>query len=346
MIRAKVLSQHFLNNNTSSSDSNVLTLSSYLPRINASDTSLNSLLSVLSQITLEISLCFSLHSVENNHSTNQFGDKQLNVDLLSEDIIVKHLLSSKLVDLISSEENVKETALTSECCSNNFLVSYDPLDGSSIIDCNYAVGSIFAIFPSSSSSTNHDNSKPTFLNQTGNNVLASVISVYGPRTTLIIALARLNLAFEATYNQQLNDWIVTTKQLHIADTARTFAPANLRACVSNPLYKSLVDYYTMNGYTLRYSGGLVPDINHILIKGEGIFLSPYTKQAKAKLRLLYECYSIACIIQCSGGAAVDSETGLSLLDIPLNTLDQRVGIVAGSKEEVNRYIEVVLKGKC
>lgn len=129
----------------------------------------------------------------------------------------------------------------------------------------------------------------------------------------------------------------------ISSTAKTFSPANLRAASADPRYNDLIQYYISHRYTLRYSGGLVPDIHHLLIKGEGVFLSPVHSSAPAKLRLLYECFAIAFIVENCGGSAVD-DTGLRILD-RIGDFSTKCGFCAGSNTEVNRFIQTFKQTK-
>ena len=142
-----------------------------------------------------------------------------------------------------------------------------------------------------------------------------------------------------------SNWRISKECLKIAKKAKTFAPGNLRATGDNIAYKNLVNYWIESKYTLRYSGGLVPDVYHILIKGEGVLSNASSPSAKAKLRLLFECAPIALIIEAAGGSSCvcASEAGelvapVSLLDVPISDLDKRVGVCYGSADEVQRFI--------
>jgi sedoheptulose-bisphosphatase len=139
-------------------------------------------------------------------------------------------------------------------------------------------------------------------------------------------------------------WTVSIPKFTIAPKAKTFAPGNLRATFDNEKYKTLVNYWIENKYTLRYSGGLVPDVYHILIKGQGVLANASSASAKAKLRLLFECAPIALIIEAAGGASCvcPTETAelcdpVSLLAVVATDIDKRVGVCFGSIEEVERF---------
>jgi sedoheptulose-bisphosphatase len=139
-------------------------------------------------------------------------------------------------------------------------------------------------------------------------------------------------------------WMVSRSKFTVSSKAKTFAPGNLRATYDNEKYKSLVNYWIDNKYTLRYSGGLVPDIYHILIKGEGVLSNASSVNAKAKLRLLFECAPIALIIEAAGGASCVCPTEVaepcepvSILSILATDIDKRIGVCFGSIDEVIRF---------
>ena len=120
-------------------------------------------------------------------------------------------------------------------------------------------------------------------------------------------------------------WNVTIPRITIAAKAKTFAPGNLRATQDNTKYGDLVNYWIKNKYTLRYSGGLVPDVYHILIKGQGVLANASSRSAKAKLRLLFEAAPIALIVEAGGGQscvcsseAEEPMDPVSLLDVPIS----------------------------
>lgn len=246
---------------------------------------------------------------------------------------MQNLRESKVVKKSSSEENPIET----DCGGNGFCVAFDPLDGSSIVDANLSVGTIVAIFDGD-----------TLLNRTGRHVSASLISMYGPRVTTALAIHAKHTLADADICLELslvaNSWVVTIPKFVIKPAGKTFAPGNLRATSDNEKYAGLVKYWIDNKYTLRYSGGLVPDVYHILIKGQGVLSNASSPTAKAKLRLLFEAIPIAFIIESAGGSscvcsseAREIDTPASLLDVPVTDLDRRVGVCYGSSEEVERF---------
>lgn len=279
------------------------------------------------------------YSSEEVGTTNAFGDSQLDVDVKCDHLIFKALELSRLVAIASSEEKPIEV----NCDGNGFAVSFDPLDGSSIVDANFAVGSIFGVWKG-----NH-----SFLNRTGRELAASLIVQYGPRVTAMVGFDKSAtfigepLTIEMTHTAD-KGWIVSIPKVNVKTASKTFAPGNLRATFDNLQYKALVDYWIAQKYTLRYSGGLVPDVYHILAKGGGVLSNASSKGAKAKLRLIYECAPIALIMESAGGSSCvcSSEVGeaiepTSILDVVVNDLDRRIGVCYGSKDEVDRFKQYI-----
>ena len=296
---------------------------------------LSVLLSKLLDCVREIGITLRDGGFSSSHvgTQNAFGDHQLDVDVKTDELIFATLRSSSLVHVAASEENPVEI----DCGGKGFSVGFDPLDGSSIVDCNFAVGTIIGIFPGNG-----------LLNRSGREQSASMIAQYGPKVTIAIAINASNSTTGAAIAMELTmlptEWCVTKGRLSIATKAKTFAPGNLRATADNECYRRLVAFWIENKYTLRYSGGLVPDVYHILIKGEGVLANASSPGAKAKLRLLFEAAPIALIIEAAGGSscvcpseAAEITPPISLLDVVISDLDKRVGVCYGSTAEVERF---------
>ncbi|KAK4228575.1 Sedoheptulose-1,7-bisphosphatase, chloroplastic [Podospora fimiseda] len=298
---------------------------------------LPSLLTSISQIAL---ILRSSHTISAHGTANSFGDDQLNVDVLTESAIRSAISQPNSSSIItaSSEEHPVEISVHTHFSSNSeqYTIAFDPLDGSSIIPSNWTVGTIIGIWDG-----------PTALNQPpATKQIASLLGVYGPRTTAILAI-RLpdapGICLELALTEE-NEWIITNPSLSLELQTKTkyFSPANLRAASSYPAYNELISGYIKEEYTLRYSGGLVPDLVHALVKGHGIYLSPVTPNHKAKLRRLYELCPVALIIECAGGKAVDERTGEDILRVEVKGEDERGGIVCGTRVEVDRAMGVLL----
>lgn len=266
-------------------------------------------------------------------TTNAFGDDQLDVDVKTDEVLFGALRASGCVHVAASEENPVEIA----CGGSGFSVAFDPLDGSSIVDANFAVGTIVGIWPGNG-----------LLHRLGREQVASLIVQYGPRVTCALAFGASSTLTGDSISMELTmrpeGWAVSIPRLLISAKAKTFAPGNLRATGDNEQYQRLVQYWISNKYNLRYSGGLVPDVYHILIKGEGVLANASSPLARAKLRLLFEAAPIALIVEAAGGAscvcaseAAEALAPTSLLDVPISDLDKRVGVCYGSSTEVERF---------
>lgn len=260
-------------------------------------------------------------------SSNTFGEDQLKLDVLSNTIVKDELRESRLVRTFASEE--ESDALQELAADAPFTIVFDPLDGSSLVDANLAIGSIFGIYES----------KGELLGKKPREQLGALYLVYGPRTILVYSTGK---GVHAFYLNEVGEFILLQNNLTMKDEVKTYAPGNLRAVVDTPSYRKMMNKWLDEGHTLRYSGGMVPDIHHMLIKGAGIFTNiGGSKYPQGKLRLLFECGPFAYIMEQAGGASSDGTT--SVLDIVITDLDQRTPIIIGAKKEVKR-VSGVLRG--
>ncbi|KAK5636890.1 hypothetical protein RRF57_012602 [Xylaria bambusicola] len=282
------------------------------------------------------------HSVDTAGSENAFGDTQLNVDVLADEFFRDELAACPAVVAASSEEDPVEIDMStsSEDMDDVYAVAFDPLDGSSIIGPNWSVGSILGVWEGWS-----------VLRQDPGKQVAAVLGVFGPRTTAVIAVripgregdavcVEVGLADDGSC-----EIIRSDVRLDAEGTIKTryFAPANLRSAAEDERYMGLVTRYIAERYTLRYSGGLVPDVVHTLVKGHGVYLSPVTAGSKAKLRRAFELLPVALIVECAGGMAIDPASGRRILETPLENLDEKAGLVCGTAGEVEK-VEIALLG--
>ncbi|MCF7905649.1 fructose-bisphosphatase class I, partial [Candidatus Gracilibacteria bacterium] len=123
--------------------------------------------------------------------------------------------------------------------------------------------------------------------------------------------------------------------------SKYFAPGNLRSTCGNKKYLDLLQKCISESRTLRYSGGMVPDLHHILSKGQGIFSYPRDKKhTNGKLRLLFECAPFSLIFEEAGGASLNQE-GQPVLDTKIEEIHQRTPIFVGSSQEVRRAVDAL-----
>ncbi len=290
-------------------------LNDYLKAKGVSD-GLLSIFESLADSVYHISAAINTSDSSKAGTQNVFGEEQLALDVLSDKIMMERLDRNDFCGLYGSEELPDAQDLG----EGKYAVVSDPLDGSSLVDVNLAVGTIVGIYESDK-----------LIGVKGDDQVASLIAVYGPSTTVFLTVrqgvAKFIMDDKGRFQLVSDDFRV--------DEGKMFAPGNLRACAERKEYLDLVNYWCLNGYTLRYSGGMVPDINQILIKGKGIFAYPgYGDQPNGKLRLLYECAPMALLMEEAGGAASDGH--VRILEKEVEDLNQRSEIFIGSKEEVKR----------
>lgn len=256
-------------------------------------------------------------------TSNLYGEEQLALDVLSDRILRKRLAKSGVVSNVASEET-RDVIAVSPHCAGNYSVAFDPLDGSSLVDVNLAVGTIVSIYAGSE------------LMQPGHRQVAALYVLYGPRTTLVYTTG--NGVHEFGMNQ-LMEYTLLRRNVRMDDEARIYAPGGLRNRYSSGV-EDFVCYLEEKGVKLRYSGGLVPDINQVLMKGNGVFFYPHLQGAPyGKLRLLYELNPMAFLIEQAGGAA---STGRErILDLQPQAIDDCQPFFCGCREDVAKAEELI-----
>jgi len=251
-------------------------------------------------------------------TSNMYGEDQLALDIVSNQIFVKELDESHYTACLASEE-MDEICKIPEERKGKYSVVFDPLDGSSLVNANMAIGSIFGIYEGDK-----------VIGMKGDDQVASIVIVYGPRVTLLYTAK--NGVHEFILNA-VGEFILSKENIKVEKDAKNFAPGNLRAVATEEKYRKVVESWMDSKYTLRYSGGMVPDINHIFMKEQGIFTYPgYEDKPDGKLRLLYECAPFALLMEQAGGRATNGKE--RILDLEIESLDQRTPIFIGSENEV------------
>lgn len=179
---------------------------------------------------------------------------------------------------------------------------------------------------------------------TGRELKAAGVAVYGPRTTITLAIHNMEYTHEFLlvddFSANHGQWI-RSNQFTTIDEGKLLAPGNLRASQDNEGYASLFNYWMKNKYQLRYTGGMVPDVNQLMVKGKGIFVNIASKNMKSKLRMLYEIVPMGYLIEKAGGKSSDGEQ--SVLDVVINHTEQVSQVALGSADEVARFETMVGK---
>ncbi len=250
-------------------------------------------------------------------TSNLYGEEQLALDVLSDRIITKRLIHSEVVANIASEER-DDIVVVDADCEDKFSVAFDPLDGSSLVDVNLAVGTIVSIY------------KGCNLLRPGREQVAALYILYGPRTTLVYSTGRGVHEFGMN---SLKEYTLNQENIRMdGELAKIYSPGGQRSQYSLGTEK-FTQYLESSDAKLRYSGGFVPDINQVLIKRSGLFMYPHLKNApEGKLRLLYELNPMAYLIEHAGGAASDGRR--RILDIQPTEIDATAPVFIGSKAAV------------
>ena len=241
-------------------------------------------------------------------NTNSTGDNQLKLDILSDKIIEEEFKNLTEVKELASEE--KDDALTLHE-SGKYLIGYDPLDGSSLIDVNLSVGSIFGIYENDYS---------------GKNLKSAVYVVYGPRVELVIADDDVKLY------RLIDGEFKFIKVMKLNKKGKLNAPGGTQQHWP-PHHKQMIDDIFKSGYRLRYSGGMVPDLHQILLKGGGLFSYPGTTDVpNGKLRMVFEVFPFAFVYEKAGGEAIDGYK--RVLDKAPSHIHDTTPCFFGSHEEI------------
>eukprot|EP00450_Noctiluca_scintillans_P017025 CAMPEP_0194522278 /NCGR_PEP_ID=MMETSP0253-20130528/56819_1 /TAXON_ID=2966 /ORGANISM="Noctiluca scintillans" /LENGTH=324 /DNA_ID=CAMNT_0039366705 /DNA_START=38 /DNA_END=1009 /DNA_ORIENTATION=+ len=267
-------------------------------------------------------------------ANNVFGDDVLSVDVIADEAICRQLEATPAVAAYSSEEHPELTILKHHIQNGTgaFTVTFDPLDGSSIIDTNFSVGSIFGVWKGFQ----------VVGQKIRDSLVASVMVVYGPRTTMFIGLPDIGgvRQYLLLYGGQWTD--IQPCGYKVAPVAAIFSPGNLRATNVLPGYDQFISGLVKRNTTLRYTGGMVPDVAQILVKGSGIFTTPVGQGFKVKLRVCFECGPIAHLMSLAGATAADgSAEAKPYLDHVVSAMDERSGFVVGSRETVAEYNRLI-----
>ncbi len=249
-------------------------------------------------------------------TSNLYGEQQLALDVLSDRILRKRMIHSGVVSTIASEETDEVISVN---LNGKYSVAYDPLDGSSLVDVNLAVGTIVGIYRG-------DN-----VLQRGRNLVAALYILYGPRATLVYTTG--NGVHEFGMNA-LMEYTLIQENVQVKPQGSIYSPGGLRNKYTAGVEKFICSLEE-KGSKLRYSGGFVPDINQVLIKGQGLFMYPHLNDLPSgKLRLLYELNPMAFIMEQAGGAASNGRE--RILDIEPQSIEDRQPVFIGSKEDVAR----------
>ena len=273
-------------------------------------------------------------------SENVQGEVQKKLDVLSNEILLDANEWGGHLAAMASEEMETIHLIPNRYPKGEYLLLFDPLDGSSNIDVNVSIGTIFSVLQAPSGASGREIQESDFL-QPGTRQVAAGYAVYGPQTMLVLTIGNGVVGF--TLDRETGAWRLTQDDIRIPEQTREFSinMSNMRHWempVRRYIHECLAgkEGPLEKDYNMRWIASMVADVHRILSRG-GIFMYPRDQRPSAKsgkLRLMYEANPMSMIVEQAGGLAVDGEQ--RILDIQPTALHQRVGVVLGSREEVER----------
>lgn len=269
-------------------------------------------------------------------SENVQGETQKKLDIIANDMILDALAATGVVAGMASEE-LDDCSPVSGHSDRPFLVLFDPLDGSSNIDVNVSIGTIFSVLPNPDVG---EITNESFL-QPGTEQLAAGYVVYGPQTSLVLTFGRGVVAF--TLDREAGQYIQTSESMDVPEDTKEFA---INMSNQRHWYKPVQRYITelLEGKTgvrgkdfnMRWIASMVADVHRVLTRG-GIFMYPKDMRdpnKPGKLRLMYEANPMSMLVEQAGGKSFDATQ--RILDIQPTDLHQRCAVMLGSANEVQR----------
>lgn len=260
---------------------------------------------------------------------NVQGEQQQVLDVLSDEIFLDEMRSTGFVCAVGSEEQ-EELLVIDEYAGSDFLVLVDPLDGSSNLDVDGPVGTIFSVVKRKTTNSERPHVSDTL--QSGQDVIAAGYVLYGPALMLVCSVGAGVNGY--TFNPSNARFELSHPDIRIPETGGYYSvnESNADKWMDN-MDANLERLKRETGLGMRYVGAMVADMHRTLLKG-GIFLYPADdKNTTGKLRLLYEAIPMGFIMEQAGGKAMSRDT--AVLNIEPETLHQRVPVYLGSKTTVN-----------
>ena len=272
------------------------------------------------------------------HTENIQGEVQKKLDVISNEILLEANEWGGHLAAMASEEMESIHPIPNRYPMGEYMLLFDPLDGSSNIDVNVSIGTIFSVLKAPEGM-----GAPTEADfmQAGSEQVAAGYAVYGPQTMLVLTTGHGVNCF--TLDREMGSWVLTERNMTIPAETKEFAINMSNARHWHPPVTRYVDEMLAGktgplgkDFNMRWVASMVADVHRILSRG-GIFMYPADTRDTSmpgKLRLMYEANPMAMIVEQAGGAATDGRT--RILDIAPQKLHQRVPVFLGSKSEVER----------
>jgi fructose-1,6-bisphosphatase I len=273
-------------------------------------------------------------------TTNVQGEEQQKLDVYANQALLHCLGLREAVAVLVSEENEEPVTFQRAADRGKYVVVFDPLDGSSNIDVNVSIGTIFSIFRRPEGRLTDGYSAVL---QPGSKQVAAGYVVYGPSTIFVYTSGCGAYGF--TLDPSVGAYILSHDNIRMPDYGQIYSVNDANADEFPSAYSEYLAMLRSGAlgrrYTARYIGSLVADFHRTLLKG-GVFLYPPTAaKPNGKLRLLYEANPLAFIAEQAGGMALDGTR--RILNIEPQSIHQRTPLVMGSKSEVTLFQEIAVR---
>jgi len=260
---------------------------------------------------------------------NIFGETQQKLDVFANQKMIEALDHIGKVCVMASEEVELPIEIPDKYQKGKYVVVFDPLDGSSNIDVNVSIGTIFGIFKKKEEECSLSDN----LLQKGRDLIAAGYVVYGSSTMFVYCAGDTVNGF--TLDPSVGEFLLSHPNIKIPPKGNIYSVNEANSFKWTENIRKYIDALKKEGYTSRYIGSLVSDFHRNLLKG-GVFLYPADeKNKKGKLRLLYEAFPLSFIVEHAGGAAIDGN--IDILDKTPQTLHDRTPLIIGSKYEVELF---------
>lgn len=277
---------------------------------------------------------------------NVQGETQKKLDVISNDVLMQGTERGGNLAAMASEEMEDIYKIPGDYPKGKYLLLFDPLDGSSNIDVNISVGTIFSILKCPEGVT--DPSKEHFM-QAGTKQVCAGYALYGPSTLLVLTTGNGVNCF--TLDRNIGEFVLTQPNMRVVEDTREFAINSSNSRFWEAPVKRYIDECLAGkegprkeNFNMRWVASMVAEIHRILIRG-GIFMYPRDNKDPSKagrLRLMYEANPMSFIIEQAGGL---SSTGRErIMDVKPDELHQRIGVILGSKNEVERVVSYHKEG--
>lgn len=281
---------------------------------------------------------------------NVQNEKVQKLDAFANQVIIERLQHIGQLNCMVSEENADLIEIPPQYPKGNYIILFDPLDGSSNIDVNVSIGTIFGIYRKISDDSSSDLLLSDAL-QKGIKQVAAGYFIYGSSTIMVYTTGNSEGVHGFTLYPSIGEFLLSHENIHIPPRGKIYSVNESNYSYWDDKTRALVDYFktrdktTGRPYTARYVGSLVADFHRNLLKG-GIFMYPADskdpKKPTGKLRLMVEANPLAMVVEEAGGYASDGHG--PILEIEPSELHQRVPLYIGSKDDV-KLAEKFISGK-